>query len=53
MLGFVVEAHEAIGCERYRSIHPAIVITELDFVYARGEALDDGADLATLESLLR
>lgn len=52
MSRFVVKADQLIAAERKRSICLAGLVTKLDFIDTRREALDNCANLATQQAFL-
>jgi hypothetical protein len=42
-----MEAQQLVGAESERRVRLTGVVAELNFVYAGGEALNDGADLSS------
>ena len=51
--GLVMQPHQLPGLESHHGVRSTVVIAELDFVDPRRPVLNDGADLATDQSLLR
>jgi hypothetical protein len=47
-----MEQKQLFGAKRKFRIGPPLVVAELNFVYTRGEPLDDRADLATQKAFV-